>query len=253
VNRKYLVAAANLACSLRSIGKQNIIFWSLDLSIHQALLSVGSLSIFLPGFENIEDEFEFGKESYSTILKYTPVIVRYILEAGFDVTLIEPDSIITSYFFRSLSEDVDIFFSGITSLQEEVEVSSSFMHFKNSDKTLLFVKEMTKFYPAQKLEWVLNGLIRNSQLLEPNGFKIVYPDFSQALLFSNEIKKQGTPKIEILDPTIYVDWKSDGNHQREAEFEHASLIRYGYSNSMSSKLKVSGLWYVSDLGKCLTE
>jgi hypothetical protein len=257
VNRWYLVAAANLGCSLKSLGKQNVIFWSLDLSIHQALVSVGRLSIFLPGFENIDNEFDFGREGYRTILRHKPVIIRYLLEAGFNLTIIETDSIITSYFFSSLPKDIDIFFSGkIDSGKKNVEISSSFIHFRHNEKTINFVKEMENaisFYPTQKLEWILSGLVQNSQIQKPNGLKIVYPDLSRSLLFSNHSKKQENLKIELLDPSIYIDGQSDLFDDEKSQFEHVRLIHYGYSTNIKTKLKASGLWYVSDSGKCFTD
>lgn len=256
VNRPFLVAAANLGCSLKSLEKQNIIFWSLDLSIHQALLSVGRLTIFLPGFPNIDDKFQPGDQSYYTVLKYKPVIMRYILEAGFNLTFIDTDSIITFDFFSLLSKDMDIFFSGAASKneKEKLEISASFIHLRNNNQTLNFVKDMEdaiNFYPSQNLEWVLTGLIQNVTVNVPNGFEMVYPDITRALhLGSNNQKNL---KIEILDPKNYIDWQSDLFNDQEAKFENVRLIRYGKFKNVQSILKNAGLWYVSDSGKCFSK
>lgn len=258
VNRPYLVAAANLGCSLKSLEKNNIIFWSLDLSIHQALLSVGRLTIFLPGFPNIADKFQPGDQSYYSLLRYKPIIMRYILEAGFDLTFIDTDSIITSDFFGFLPRNVDIFFSGayLKKDHDKLEISSSFIHFRTNNQTINFIKDLEtaiEFYPSKSLEWIIAGLVQHVNVHGPDGFGIVFPDFSRALHFSNHSNYLKDLSIGILDPKNHIDWQSDLFSNQEANFENVRLIRYGKSKIVQSILKNAGLWYVSDSGKCFTK
>ena len=254
VNRPYLLAAANLGCSFKSIGKQNILFWSLDLSIHQALLSVGRLSIFLPGFPNVNDNFNPGDKSYQSFLKYKTVLIRYIIEAGFDITIMDSDSIILSDFFGSFPKDIDVFFSATQKVEkDQLEISSSFIHLRYNNRTLDLVKKLENavtFYPSQRLEWIMAGLIQNSKIERPIGYQLVYPDFGHALHFSNISSDPENLTVKILDPKEYIDWKSTLFTQQESKLEKVNLIHYGNSDHIKSILKSSGLWFVSDSGRC---
>ena len=111
-------------------------------------------------------------------------------------------------------------------------------------------KEIGKCYPSQRLEWIKAGLIQNSKTERPIGYQLVYPDFSHALHFSNISSDPENLTVKILDPKEYIDWKSTLFTQQESKLEKVNLIHYGNSDHIKSILKSSGLWFVSDSGRC---
>ncbi|KAI8925915.1 core-2/I-branching enzyme-domain-containing protein [Entophlyctis helioformis] len=111
VNRAFLMTAANMRCSLTLAGIRNIVYWSLDLDVHETLLKKGRLSIFLAGFPSTNEAQKPRTAYFTRMMRFKPKVIKMLLDAGFHVWFMDADTIALTDFRRDVVDDrsADVF------------------------------------------------------------------------------------------------------------------------------------------------
>jgi hypothetical protein len=263
VNEPFIISAANLGCSLKRLGHKNIVFWSLDVSVHSSLLAIDRFSLYLPGFPSITQMVKESDKDYNVFVRAKSEVVSRLLSVGFHVTIMDADSIVVKDFYSSLSPSVDLSVGTLLSSSQSnfLESTSSFIHFRNSPHSKNLLEEvqiLSHEYKTKSFEWLLKRSIQIfsqklnfSELIVPYGFQSdIKPGSSNAFGTTNGLR------VALLHP----HWFFDGS---DLFLKNASLIRSSdlYWNTLQvlhtprlkdpvTTLKSVGLWLVDEDGKC---
>lgn len=92
----------NLECSLLKLGITNIVYWSLDPYTHQKLIEMGKISLFFAGEHYSSKRMSYHSTDLTKIMRLKPILLRKIIEAGFDVWYLDSDTVVLKDFRKSL-------------------------------------------------------------------------------------------------------------------------------------------------------
>ncbi|EGF79788.1 hypothetical protein BATDEDRAFT_89199 [Batrachochytrium dendrobatidis JAM81] len=154
VNRAFLVQAANLRCSLLHAGIDNLIYWSLDLEVHESLISKGKLSIFLAGFPSTSERQDPGTPYFIKMMRYKPKVLAMLLDAGFNVWYMDADTIALQDFRPEIVADTSVHIHIALDNDKRLDMSTflkhsvpplasaGIMYLQNHPSSKLFIKSV---------------------------------------------------------------------------------------------------------------
>ncbi|KAJ1344756.1 hypothetical protein BSLG_000277 [Batrachochytrium salamandrivorans] len=154
VNRAFLVHAANLRCSLVHSGINNLVYWSLDIEVHESLISKGRLSIFLAGFPSTSERQDPSKPYFVKMMRYKPKVLAMFLEAGFNVWYMDADSVSLQDFRPEIVADESVHVHVALGNEKRIDInlagedadvplaSAGIMYLRNHPSSKLFIQHV---------------------------------------------------------------------------------------------------------------
>ncbi|KAI8903508.1 core-2/I-branching enzyme-domain-containing protein [Gorgonomyces haynaldii] len=176
MNEAFLKVGLNLICTLEHFGFTNVVVWALDQQVHQHMIQNNHLSLFIPGFPGLSKQLT-GKDPYfHKMLRWKPKLLKYILDAGYNIISIDADSLVLDDFEQYLvgpiqaTTDLDTFFlylessplakslldkwqtvldnSLYLSSKQGFQIASKFFHLEPLNATLFTNSQHLKHMPA---------------------------------------------------------------------------------------------------------
>ncbi|KAI8912866.1 nucleotide-diphospho-sugar transferase-domain-containing protein [Gorgonomyces haynaldii] len=93
LNSAYLKMASNLRCSLAKLGMKNVIHWALDEHAHETLMEEQLVSYFAPLVKGSQKKVPADDPQMVQIMRNKPIILRKLLNAGFNVWYLDADTV----------------------------------------------------------------------------------------------------------------------------------------------------------------
>eukprot|EP00842_Homolaphlyctis_polyrhiza_P003002 jgi/Hompol1/3702/HPOL_000837-RA len=198
VNRAFLTLAANLRCSMTRAGIKNLIYWSLDIEVHESLISRGTLSIFLPGFPSITEAQKPRTAYFTRMMRYKPYLIERFLLAGFNVWCLDADTVVLDPDFRTTivnDRTADIFVSietphFVMNPNEKILISTGIMYLRNTPRSRAFITHV--------IEMMGKSMLFDDQ------------DAVRKVVGDNRLVKVLYDRLAVPSTDIYVDKEDTG-------------------------------------------
>ncbi|KAJ3092188.1 hypothetical protein HK102_010008 [Quaeritorhiza haematococci] len=96
VNTAFYSVAMNLVCSIKRSGYSNptVLFWALDIDVHEMLTGDGQLSVFLADIPSSPSRHSYHDPILTGMMRAKPAVIEMGLKAGFDVLYLDADTVI---------------------------------------------------------------------------------------------------------------------------------------------------------------
>lgn len=256
VNSAMILSAANLLCSLKGLKMKNVIFWSMDVLIHDSLLSIGRLSLYLPGFPSLQESVQPGDKDYKSFLIARALILKRLIRLGYHVTLLDADSVVFQDFANSLKPSVDVAIGLLPpSRTNPMTLTSSFIHLSNSSRSRDFIDtlvEVSNTYSDQTFEWMFQRALQYMSYVKfsvPSGFMF---QRKSSKLRNTEMLRNTTLSVQLMDPVIVMDGRpflSPPMHVT-TNFSAVSVLHTSRIKPPFLSLRRIGIWFIDDQGEC---
>ncbi|KAI8896370.1 nucleotide-diphospho-sugar transferase-domain-containing protein [Globomyces pollinis-pini] len=93
VNKAFLEIAANLRCSLHRVGIDSVLHWAMDVEAHDTLIAEGYTSYFVPDAKNSPGRHHYQDKEFTDMLRTKPLVLQKLIDAGFNVWMLDADTI----------------------------------------------------------------------------------------------------------------------------------------------------------------
>lgn len=259
INQENAYYAQNLICSLEANGITNIVFWSLDLVTHESFLERHVFSIYLTGFPPIMDSIKKNGPEKLTYSHYKPQIIMMLLEAGFNVWFLSPDSIAMADFRPDVVKDmaVDVFFSIRTSTPAKKQLlpiiphtpdtivpSGGVLYFRNSVRSVEFVQmyiDMLHISNSIDDEQALRRVIGNTRRIHVLKHDQLAPPASS----------QSSIVVKMLNPILFCNGHMLFDKvPLPDKFGMPDFVHLGRVSTPKMSLSEWGLWFMTDDNRC---
>jgi hypothetical protein len=198
VNSALYSVAMNLMCSLIRIDQTNVVFWSLDIEVHERLVNEGYLSFVLPNLRGNPERLQPKQNELTKLLRSKPVVIQKFINAGYDVWYFDADMVVMRE-FRSKAEeykkdpfsaDIILSVANAEAIPPTLDVhqipttNAGIMYFRTTEKSKQFLEDTIKQLESNAKEDdqdALRFLMNHSKAIKWTGVGTravseIYPD-----------------------------------------------------------------------------
>ena len=279
VNEAFITKAANLRCSLSRVGLRNVVYWALDLGVHDRLLAKGKLSIYLPGSQPDQNVYKPGDPWFIKMMHQKPRIIKMILEAGFNAWFMDADNIVIRNFANIVHHYTDAsVFLGLRNTKHLLEgmpfnISTGIMYFRSNVDSITFLNHVEKKLDVSNLvddQQAIQKVIDGSHLvnikwksssvnqLEEESDTI---DISEEAKLLHEQDKLVSKRdlnitnpicVRLLDQYLFIDGYLLFDHYDEIPHGYYSthVVHLQHRKTPDYVLQEWGLYFMDEKGTC---
>jgi hypothetical protein len=158
VNTALYAVAMNLVCSLTRVDINNVVFWSLDIEVHERLVNEGHMSYVLPNLQGSPNRMASKDKELVNLLRSKPVVLQKFVNAGFNVWYLDADMVVMREFRSKADEykkepfkaDIILSVANAENIPPTLDVhqipstNAGIMYFRTTEKSKQFLEDTIK-------------------------------------------------------------------------------------------------------------